>query len=260
MKAWVNGRLLDEAHDPAVPVTDRGYALGSGVFETMEVLHGHPFAPTRHLQRLSDGARRVGLRAADPELVRRAIDEVTAAEAMAHGRLRITWTGTTLSVTLTEFAAYSPTVAVVTSPWPRNERSVLTGVKAIGQAENVLALEDAAARGAGEALLLNLSGNVCEGAVSNVFHVLDGELCTPTLSSGCLPGVTRALVLKWFGAREIDIPASGLERASEMFVTSSLRGVQPVRALDGRELPAPGPVTADVMAVFNDRKGHDLDP
>lgn len=260
MKAWVNGRLLDAADAAAVPVIDRGYALGCGIFETLEVVNGRPFALVRHLQRLTDGAKRVGLRAADTELVRQAIEELTAAERLAHGRLRITWTGTTLAVTLTEFTAYPPTVALVTCPWPRNEHSPLVGVKATGQAENVLALEDAAARGAGEALLLNIAGNVSEGSVSNVFFVLDDELCTPTLQSGCLPGITRALVLEWYGAREVDVPAHELERASEIFVTSSLRGVQPVHALDGRRLPAPGPVTGEVAQLYKRRKNLDLDP
>jgi branched-chain amino acid aminotransferase len=149
---------------------------------------------------------------------------------------------------------------VVTVPWPRNERGALAGLKTTSYAENVVALAYAAERGAGEALFANLAGNLCEGTGSNVFYVVDGEVRTPTLASGCLAGVSRALVLEWFGAREVDEPADVLNRAEEVFLASTTRDVQPVRRCDGRVLAAPGPVTAQVMRVWSERASADLDP
>ena len=84
-------------------------------------------------------------------------------------------------------------------------------------------------------------GHLCEGTGSNVFYVVDGELRTPTLASGCLAGVTRALVLEWYGGREVDEPIEVVERASEIFLASTTRDVQAVARWDDRELAAPGP-------------------
>src|SRR5690606_41137579 len=101
----------------------------------------------------------------------------------------------------------------------------------------------------------------CEGPGSNVFVVLDGELHTPPVASGCLAGITRALAVEWTGARETDLPFDVLERAEEVFLTSTLHDVQAVHRVDDRELPgAPGPVTAKAMRIFDERAAADLDP
>jgi branched-chain amino acid aminotransferase len=260
VQAWVNGHLLTDADDAAVPVTDRGFTVGAGVFETMKVVDSVPFALTRHLARLADGAERLALPPLDPHDVRRGVAAVLAAAPLLLGRLRVTWTGTTLAVTAQPFTAYPSTTSVVTSPWPRNERSPLAGIKCTAFADNTVSTAHAAAAGAGEALLANLAGNVCEGAGTNIFYVLDGELRTPPLASGCLPGVTRALVLEWHGAREVDAPMAVLAEASEVFLTSSTRDVQPVHAIDGRSLPAPGPVTEAVRRVWAEQVRNGVDP
>src|SRR5690606_13965290 len=132
------------------------------------------------------------------------------------------------------------------------------------------ALAYAKARGYGEAIFGNLAGNLCEGTGSNVFVVLGGRLVTPPLSAGCLAGVTRSLVLEWFGGEEADVPLSALYEAEEAFLTSTTRDVQPIRIVDATadparggkvELPAaPGPVTAKAMEVFARRAAEDLDP
>ena len=98
-------------------------------------------------------------------------------------------------------------------PWPRNERGALAGLKTTSYAENVVALAHAAERGATEAVFANLPGHLCEGTGSNVFYVVDGELRTPTLASGCLAGITRALLLEWYGGREVDEPVEVLADA-----------------------------------------------
>ena len=105
----------------------------------------------------------------------------------------------TLVVVAAPMVPYPETTSAVTVPWPRNERGALAGLKTTSYAENVVALHHAKGRGATEAVFANLAGHVCEGTGSNVFYVVDGELRTPTLASGCLSGVTRALLLEWYG-------------------------------------------------------------
>jgi branched-chain amino acid aminotransferase len=135
----------------------------------------------------------------------------------------------------------------------------LVGLKTTSYADNVMALAWAHERGASEAILLNTRGELCEGTGSNVFVVIEGQVLTPPLSSGCLAGITRQLVLEWTAAQEADLDATALRQASEAFLTSSTRDVQPIIAVDGIELPA-GPVTGMVQRVFTERSEADLDP
>jgi branched-chain amino acid aminotransferase len=151
-------------------------------------------------------------------------------------------------------------VRVVTVPWPRNERGAVAGLKTTSYAENVVALAYAAEREASEAIFGNLAGNLCEGTGSNVFYVVDGELRTPSLKSGCLAGITRALLLEWVEAREVDEPMKVLGRADEVFLASTTRDVQAVRRCDDRDLGEPGPVTAHAATVWSERERQDIDP
>jgi branched-chain amino acid aminotransferase len=168
--------------------------------------------------------------------------------------------GPTLVVAVAELAPPASSVAVATVPWPRNERGALAGLKTTSYAENVVALAHARAEGAAEAIFADTTGRLCEGTGSNIFVVLDGRALTPSLGSGCLAGVSRALVLEWTDAQEADLPLEVLARADEVFLTSTTREVQPVHAVDGRQLVAPGPVTRRIAEEFTRRAGADPDP
>lgn len=267
MRAWVNGEVLAEPTAPAVAVTDHGLTVGDGVFEAIKVVDGLPFALTRHLERLVRSAEGLGLPAPDDALVRRAIAAVLEDQHLPLGRIRVTYTGgpaplgsargdapPTLVVVADEMGAWPSTTTVATVPWPRNERGALAGLKTTSYAENVIALARAHEQGASEAIFANLAGHLCEGTGSNVFYVVDGELRTPTLASGCLAGVTRALVLEWYGGTEVDEPIGTVDRASEVFLVSTTRDVQAVARWDDRELPAPGPVTRAVQETWRSRE------
>lgn len=276
MKVWLDGRVLEEA-DAQVSVFDHGLTVGDGVFETAKVVDGVPFALTRHLDRLVVSARGLGLDAPSTDVVRAAVDEALAANADVLDqalRLRVTVTGgrsplgsdrgdarPTLVVALAAAKDWPPTAKVAVVPWVRNERAATAGLKTTSYADNVVALAHAKAAGAAEALFANTRGELCEGTGTNVFVVRDGVVLTPPLSSGCLAGVTRALVVEWCEVVEEDLPLSVLETADEVFLTSSTRDVQGVHAVDDRVLsPAPGRVTARVAATFAERAAADLDP
>ena len=162
----------------------------------------------------------------------------------------------TLIVVADELPPSATDVAVVTVPWPRNERGALAGLKTTSYAENVVALAEAKRRGGTEAIFANLAGHLCEGTGSNVFYVVDGELRTPTLASGCLAGVTRALVLEWCGGVEVDEPIEVLTGASEIFLASTTRDVQPVSRWDDRVLDVPGPVTRAAQQAWSANEGR----
>ncbi|MEV7280107.1 aminodeoxychorismate lyase [Streptomyces sp. NPDC093111] len=273
MKLWVNGALHD-AETAQVSVLDHGLTVGDGIFETVKAERGETFALTLHLERLTRSARGLGLPDPDLDEVRRACAAVLEANPMELGRLRITYTGglsplgsergdagASLVVALGETGRRPDSTAVITVPWTRNERGALTGLKTTSYAENVVALARAREQGASEALFGNTVGQLCEGTGSNVFVVLDGQVHTPPVSSGCLAGITRALAVEWTGAVETDLPLEVLRSADEIFLTSTLRDVQAVHRVDDRELAgAPGPVTAKAMRLFDERAAQDRDP
>lgn len=276
MKVWLDGEVLD-LERAKVSVLDHGFTVGDGVFETAKVVDGVPFALTRHLQRLAASAGGLGLVPPSEADLRAAVAAALTANAEVLAqphRLRITLTGgtgplgsergdagPTLAVALAPLRSWPPTAKAVVVPWTRNERAATAGLKTTSYADNVVALARAKAAGGTEALLANTAGDLCEGTGSNVFAVLGGELVTPPLSSGCLAGVTRALVLEWTGAVERDLPMAALEEASEIFLTSSTRDVQGLHAVDDRELAgAPGPVSVEAARVFAARAAADLDP
>lgn len=270
---WLNGQLLDE-NEARISPFDHGLTVGDGVFETLKIVGGTPFAMHRHLARLERSARTLGLEPPQPDLVRDAAAEVIAANEVADGRLRVTLTGgfgplgsgrgdegTTLLLAVSDLARSDHGTDVCTVEWTRNERSALVGVKSTSYAENVVALARAQEAGASEAIFANTIGNLCEGTGSNIFVVTGGRLITPPLSAGPLAGVTRDLVIELTGAAEEDMPLDALFHADEAFLTSSTRDVQGIRSVDGRTLPqCPGPITIEAAAAFAALLANNLDP
>ena len=269
----MGGRLVDES-EAVISVLDHGFTVGDGVFETLKVYRGRPFAVRRHLERLAASAAALGLDLPDAEVVRAAIDEVIDANRLASATLRVTvtsgsgplgsvrgQTGPTVVVTAAAPAPWPRTADVVVVPWPRNERGALAGLKTTSYAENVMALDWARRRGGDEALFANLAGNLCEGTGTNVFLAVDRRLVTPPLRSGCLAGVTRALVIEACAVAEEDVTLAQLLDAPEAFLASTTREVQPIRAVDGRALPAaPGPLTAAAAEALAAVVARDIDP
>lgn len=272
----MNGELVCE-QDAVVSALDHGFLTGDGVFESVLVHRGAPFALRRHLDRLERSASIIGLDLPPRAEIEKAVGLVVRAAGCSRAKVRITVTGgpgplssargeagPTLVVAIVELdelkAATGTSVNLV--PWPRNERGALAGSKTISYAENVVALAHARARGADEAIFANLAENLCEGTGSNVFVVLGGRLLTPPLSSGCLAGVTRSLVLELVpSTEERDIPVSCLDLVEEAFLTSTTRGVQPVDTMAGRRLAScPGPMSLAAGAAYEELLEKDADP
>ena len=279
---WLNG-VLCNPQEARVSALDHGFTVGDGVFETLRVDTGVPFALTRHLVRLQYSLDRVRIDGVDLQVVRDGVKSLLSVSSQDVTRLRITVTSgvgpqglrrgagpATVLITASHLAP--PTQCrVVRSAYRRNERSAITGVKSMSYGENAVIAAEAAAKGADEAVLANSQGHLCEGITTNVFMERHGEILTPPLASGCLAGITRGLALEW-GTRAglpVRVSAPGemtltmLDEVAEgrafMAVTSSARRVQNVAWLDGVPLGA-GPLLTRLAEVFVARATVESDP
>ena len=285
---WFNGNLVD-ARIPHLRADDHGLVVGDGVFETLLVVpepdplaagrhvgHGRQaFAVQRHLNRLRRSAAAMGFECpyADDEL-RTAIDVCLDAASEA-GIVRITVTsgrgplsswrgrgpGSVLVMAGDQPPHHDPHAAVAVMPFTRNERGAMAGVKTTSYAENVLALRLAVERGASEAVFGDTRGRLSEGTGSNVFWVEGTVLHTPPLDTGCLDGVTRALVMESLDVTEKHLPIDEFYLVNEAFLTSTTRPVQPIGSVDDTKLSVVGgPLTAKAMAAMADLMAVNIDP
>lgn len=269
---WINGELVADAK---VSALDHGFTVGDGVFETIKTIEGQPFALSRHLQRLSASASGMLLPAPDSDEVRRAVRQLLDVERFSVGRLRITWSAgsggagskrahdlrPTLVITHHEAKAWPASAKVTIMPWPRSERSPLMHLKTISYAENVLALAQAEAAGADEAIFFNYQGHLSEGTGSNVIVRLDNEWITPCLDCGVLAGVTRALAIEWCAVKERCITREDLDRSNEVVLSSSTRDLQPVSMIEGRSLSGwQSEATQALITQFGRQAERTLDP
>jgi branched-chain amino acid aminotransferase len=277
---WVNGRRQRRTERGVSPL-DRGFTLGDGVFETLRLYAGAAFRLEAHLRRLARGASVLGLEvpaSLGPDIAR-AVAAATR-EGVGDAALRVTLTRGIGAPGLAPPAVAHPTLVVAIhsldapTPWPeraitarivsvrRNEHSPLSSCKTLAFTDSVVALAEARAAGAEDAILLDAAGHVSEGSASNVFVVSDDTLVTPPESCGILPGITRAAVLDVAASRGIAIEVRALEPeelllAREVFLTSTLREITPVVRVDGTRIASgePGPVTAACAEGFARLRG-----
>jgi branched-chain amino acid aminotransferase len=281
---WVNGTIVDD-EALVIRADDHGVVVGDGVFETCEVRDGQPFALSRHLRRLRESVAGLFL-GYDEDVIRAGIAAVLddgvdggVEGRIDRGRLRVTVTGgpspygsdrgdaaPTILIATGPLKPWPATDDVAVVPWTRNERAATAGLKTTSYADNVVALRWAHDRGAAEAIFANTRGDVCEGTGSNVFYEHDGALVTPPLSSGCLAGITRELLLEWLRAEGVVVheqaqPSQRLRSAREAFLTSSTRRVQAIGAIDATPCAeAPGPLTKQAAEIFDRYAAQDMDP
>ena len=265
---WVDGKRVDPA-SAQIYVTDRGFTLADGIFETMRAYDGAIFRYDDHMARLSRGAERLGLPrpASMVPTLQHAIRELRAARVNAVVRLTVSRgtgrhglmpnRGETPTVVLfaQELTTFKTSISVRTASGRRNERSMSTGIKTLSYTDGILALLEVSAKGAEDAIFLDTGGHVSEATASNVFLVKDGIVRTPPTSCGAFPGITRSLVIELLHGMRIPctddpVTTSELARADEVFLTSSVREIVPVDTVDGRALKAPGQITTALIGAY----------
>jgi branched-chain amino acid aminotransferase len=273
MMDYLNGVWTD---GPAqIRADDRGLLLGDGVFETLAVRGGRVWRIATHLARLRHGADIMGIRlpendqtlgavlreAADRNGVETGLVRLTLTRGPATGGLASPDNGTpTILVTARSRAVMdAPIDAVIARTTRRNETSPLAAIKSTSYLDGILAAREAQAQGADEALLLNTQGRLAESTIANLFLVIDGQLVTPPVNEGALPGVMRADIIGHENVHERPLSEDDLWRASEAMLTNS-GGVRPLVGVDGRAVGegVPGPVTTRLQtSVWQTQEDQD---
>lgn len=279
MKVWIDGSVVDGAA-ARVPVTDHGLLYGDGLFEGIRIYGGRVFRLELHLARLAAGARAIGLTLpATAEQLREIVCETARAfgQREAYVRLLVTRGEGPLGVDPTPcrtprvvcivdaISLYPPEIRargldLATVSLRRPPADVLDPrVKSLNYLNSVLARLEAKRRGADEALILNLAGQIAEASVANVFVVRDGALATPSASDGALEGITRRSVLEiaarlGLRAAERSIGRADVFAADEVFLTGTGARIAAVRSLDGAAIGAgsPGPIVRRIDAAFTE--------
>jgi len=266
----VNGRAAR-----GVSLLERGLHYGDGLFETIACVAGRARFLDRHLRRLTEGCARLAMPPVDAAGLRREIEKLAAGAARAVIKLLVTrGAAVTRGYALT--GREQPTRIMLRYPWPGDdptlardgvrvriarlrlgENPALAGLKHCNRLEQVLARAEWTDTGITESLLFSSSGALISGTMTNVFLVRDSMLVTPRMDRCGVAGVMRAVVLDLaaeagIAAGERVLEARHLAQAQELFLTSALTGIRPVRELDGRTL-APGPVTRALQARLTAR-------
>ncbi len=248
--------LIAAAAETTIPVTDEGFLRGDGVFEVIRVYDGVPFALQDHLTRLERSTRNLRLGWSAPRAdVEKDIAHLLEARGGSSfdGCLRIVLTRGGRRLVMTEQLPPTPEharLAFVTYCPTR----LMDGVKSLSYAANMLAGRCAKERGFDEALLVTPHGRVLEAPTSTLFWCTgDGVLATPPLDDHILASITRAYVMEATGAEERVCTKDDLDQATEAFLASTTREVQPVSQIEEIELAAPGERTREAAAALRAR-------
>jgi branched-chain amino acid aminotransferase len=270
MQIWLNGQFLDSA-DAKISVFDAGFQHGVGLFETMLARNGRIFRVEAHMHRLAGSARELRLAErlrTDP--LADAAELTVQRNEMKSARVRLTVTGGDLNLLQSAGRTQQdPTILIVAqppTPYPdaffekgvrvviadarSNPLSPMAGHKTLNYWPRIQALQQAAGKGAGEALWFTVSNHLASGSVSNVFLVKDGHLLTPiargeeeagALPAPALPGITRDTIIQIAREDAIEIRKKMLDindllGADDVFLTNSSWGVLPVIAVENEQI------------------------
>jgi len=290
---FLNGQFVS-AEEARVSAWDGGWLHGAGLFETMRASQGRIFRLNAHLDRLAASAQKLLFPLERPDLPLTSdfeellsrnglADRGSADPARTDARVRLTVTAGTMletvsggsgtaddrpkltaCVTAARLTFYPSEVlergmTVVISPYKTSPDDPIAGHKCTAYLPRLLALRDAHAKHAGEALWFTTSNLLAEGSISNVFVVRQGRLCTPPRETPVLPGITRAAVLELALAAGLDtaekpLTINDLLDADEVFLTNTIMGVMPVGRVERREIGngKPGELTRRLRADYLD--------
>ncbi|MCK6444937.1 MAG: aminotransferase class IV [Planctomycetes bacterium] len=274
---WIDGRFV-EPFSPAIAAEDPGFSLGLAVFETLLYERGVAYFAREHFERLAEGARTLGIPWPPPHSLERALDAYLDALGGVDCAVRITLTrgvpgrGASLVLGARDVVRPEPRGAkLVISRFVKLHSDPFERVKSTNRLRNVLAREEAVARGGWDALFATEEGDFAEGTWCNLFVLSKGRLLTPALERGCLAGIVRGRLQAELAARPLAFPwvegrveRADLLAADEVFATNTTNRIVPVVEVDGLRTGLPGasgPVVQELrarMAAIEERHRSEL--
>jgi len=273
---YLNGRFMP-LEEAAIPVLDRGFIFGDGVYEVIPVYSRRPFRLAEHLRRLQHSLDAISLKNPHTDAEWSALIETLIGHN--DGEDQYLYLHITRGVAKRDHAfpkVVVPTVFMMSSPLPPpapelkasgvsaitviDNRWLRCDIKSISLLPNVLLRQQAVEAGTTEAVLLR-DGFLTEGSASNIFAVRDGIVLAPPKNNLMLPGITYDLVLELAKADGIPtqvgpVPEAIVKRADELWLTSSTREVLPITVLDGHRVGngQPGPLFKRMDALYQQYK------
>ena len=272
MTIFLNGRFVPEA-EAVIPVNDRGFMYGDGLFETIRIVNRRPFRLAQHLERMTRGADFLKIKSPfPPKELQRFVEQLIEANEMPEAILRLTLTRGAGERGYAPKAEGNPTVVMTLHPAPATENPIhwslitssfrvlaadpLSSFKTLCKLTHVMAREEAARKGADEALLINTNGEVAETASGNIFWIYNDQICTTPTGRGVLPGITRAVVLEICQALGLQtnkrvIKPEALRNSEGIFLTQSVFGIVPVSTFDGEPI-TPSPLVDQIFGTYRE--------
>ena len=260
MKIFINGKISPKSK-AKLSIFDRGFLYGDGLFETLRSYSGKVFMLNRHLDRLYNSAKIINLKIPiNKAKMKMAIYRLLRVNKLKDAYIRLAVSRGEGRVGLDATTTQSSNIVIIAKkfyPYPgilykkglnvaicnvkRNEGSVLSRIKSLNYLNNIVARIDAQKKGFNDAILLNNRGNVCCGAVSNVFLINKNTIFTPSLREGVLAGIVRELIIKiapknGFRVKETVITPTQLMGADEVFFTNTLMEILPVSKVNNRRI------------------------
>ena len=266
-----NDNILD-AHQKSLSAGQVGFLNGWGVFSTMRVADGVLFAFERHWERMQRDAARMHVPfPSSPDSVKSRLLRLVEANSAWNATLRVAvvrnhgglFEGPDLErdfdlVAFTaDINAWGTSVRLSIKPFGRYAQNEFAGAKVLSWAQNLTWYEEAHQKGFDEVILLNERGEICECTSANIFIARGSDVFTPPLDSGCLPGVTRALLLDeihvpGISASERKLLPKDLESADQVFITSTTRDFLPVSYIEGLKIRCGGSVAKKLTEAFEE--------
>src|SRR6516162_5448319 len=272
MTIFLNGRFVPE-NEAVVPINDRGFMYGDGLFETVRIMNRRPFRLAQHLERMIRGADFLKIKPPfAPRELQRFVEQLIEQNEMTEAVLRVTLTRGPGGRGYLPGAGNTPTVVMKLHPAPAPGNSIhwslitssfrvlaadpLSSFKTLNKLTHVMAREEAAGQGADEALLINTNGEVAETTSGNIFWIYHDQICTTPTGRGVLPGITRAVVLEICQTLGLQtnkrvIKPEALKNSEGIFITQSVLGIVPVATFDG-ELIAPSPLVDQIFNAYRE--------
>jgi len=254
------------AKDAFLSAVSSAALYGKGIFTTVAIYKTKPFLWLKHWQRLTTnaGKLKIDFSGISRESIENALAEIIAKNKLLNGRARLTifdesaspiWqngskTKTSFLIQTADFRVAPDEFFLTVSPVVLNSKSPLAGVKSCNYLENILALEDAQAKGFSEAIRLNERGYIASGIMANIFWTKDRRIFTPALETGCLAGTTRAFILENFTVVEVEAQLREILSADEVFLTSAGLGIARVKNIDGQSFSNTSKTVKELQKIF----------